>query len=235
MKLSRLFAFTLPFLIAPSYAQNAPITEGVSTFHFSTEVSRVVEKDVMQAEVYSRQEGKNLSDLKKTISSRLNTVLTITKKSPEIEVKADGVRHYANYDNKGKVNGWVAEGRIQMKSKNMEAIAQVLDNLDPNIAIGHIQFSVSPETLVALEDEMTLDIVKQFQHKAELIQKSLNAQSYTLSNVELRTPNGRNVTPEFAPRMMLMNAKSASDELPLEADTQTISASASGKVIFKLK
>lgn len=206
-----------------------------SVFHFSTQVTRHVEKDLMHASVYSRKSGKNLAELKKEVSTDLNKVLELAKKDPSIEVSADGISNYADYNTKGKVIGWVAEGRIQMKGKNFEAIANVLENLGENIAISSIDFSVSPEKAKALEDEMTLEIIEQFQHKAEVIQKGLKANKYILSDVRLDTPNGAN-NGYPTPRMyaeMAASAKMSSDQLPLEAGKQIINATASGKVRFE--
>lgn len=234
MKLQNLLMI-LPLATATLAFAN-PTTESNkgSTFHFSTKVERVVEKDLMRAEVYSRKSGKNLGELKKSVSENLNKVLELAKKQSGIDVSADGISNFADYDNKGKVIGWVAEGGISLQSKNFDAIANVLENLGDNVAIRYVDFSVSPEKLASLEDEMTVEIIKQFQHKAELIQKSLNAQKYQLSDVHLNTPNGENHRPE--PRFYMAEAKMASssaDSIPLEAGKATISANASGKVVFE--
>lgn len=230
MKLkTALFALTLAL---GSLSANAETPSSGSTFHFSTQVSRTVEKDVMEATVFSRKAGKDLKALKKAVSADLNSVLDAAKKERDIHVEANGISNYADYDNKGKVRGWVAEGRIYLRSKNFDAIAAILDNLGNNLAIEQVYFSVSPEKQTALEDEMTLEIIKQFQHKAELIQKSLNASKYRLSDVQLNTPNGEQ---HYAPRMYMaeMSMKASETSLPLEAGKQTISATASGKVVFE--
>lgn len=231
MKLRHILGLIFPLFTFSVNAEEP--SSSASVFHFSTNVSRIVDKDMMHAEVFSRQAGKNLKELKKIVSTRLNTVLAMTKQTSSIEVNAEGVRHYADYDSKGKVIGWVAEGRIRLKSKDMDALAQILDTLDADVAISEVRFSVSAETLRAMEDEMTLELLQQFKHKAELIQKSLNAESYVLSDIQLDTPNGQ--VAEYMPRMALASMKVAADELPIEAGKETISATASGKVIFKTK
>lgn len=238
MKLTHTLALlplALASLTANAQTVNTQPDHKGSTFHFSTQVSRTVEKDLMVAEIYSRQAGKNLADLKKAVSKHLNSVVETAKKSPDIELLAEGVGNYADYDSKGKVIGWVAEGRVQLTSKNFDAVAAILENLGNEVAIARIDFSVSPEKLASLEDKMTLDILKQFEHKAKLIQKGLNAGSYRLSDIQLNTPNGEQLplytTRAYEPAML--KSAMSSEELPLEAGKQTISASASGKVIFE--
>lgn len=223
-------------LAASAETENTPNNDTSSVFHFSTNVSRTVEKDLMHADVYSRKTGKNLAELKKAVSADLNKVLELAKQDSSIEVTAEGISNYADYNSKGKVIGWVAEGHVQLKGKNFESIANVLENLGENVAINSIYFSVSPEKTKALEDEMTLEIIQQFQHKAALIQKGLKANKYVLSDVRLDTPNSPN-SGYPAPRMYAMEAVSSKmksgDELPLEAGKETIQASASGKVKFE--
>ena len=205
-----------------------------TVFQFSTEVSRTVEKDLMDVSLYSRKSGKSLANLKNEVSSNLNKVLEVAKQYPDIEVQADGISNRVNYNEKGKVDGWIAEGYINLKSKNFAAMEKVLEALGNHVAINNISFSVSPESLKALEDALTLDVIKQFQHKAEVVQKGLNAKSYQLLDVQLNTPNGMESHYGIRPMMaMAKMAGPAADEMPLEAGKETISATASGKVKFE--
>lgn len=237
MKLQKYLSI-LPLAFATFSASANDNNAQGSVFHFSTQVSRTVEKDLMQAEVYSRKSGKNLAELKKAVSIQLNNVLEQAKKQPAIAVSAEGISNHADYDNKGKVIGWVAEGRISLESKDFDAVAKILENLGEQVAIDHINFSVSPEKMVSLEDEMTLDIIKQFQHKADVIQQGLKAKKYILSDIRLNTPNGEQTQPAPMVRMYAASARMAAadnvaESLPMEAGKATISATASGKVTFE--
>ena len=237
MKLKKyLSMLPLAFVALSAAATENTVANKGSTFHFSTQVSRTVEKDLMQADIYSRKSGKNLGELKKTVSANLNKVLEIAKQYPSIEISADGVTNQADYDNKGKVIGWETEGHILLKSKDFDAMAKVLENLNNDIAINYINFSVSPEKMASLEDEMTLDIIKQFQHKANIIQQGLNAKHYVLSDIRLNTPNSGDdnyAQPRMYKAMALSETvESAKAGMPMEAGKQTISATASGQVTF---
>lgn len=235
MNLKHLFIL-LPFTTASMIASAEVLNETnqPTTFQFSTEVSRTVEKDLMDVSLYSRKSGKSLASLKNEVSANLNKVLEVAKQYPEIEVQADGISNRVNYNEKGKVDGWIAEGYINLKSKNFAALEKVLENLGNQVAINNIGFSVSPESLKNLEDELTLDVIKQFQHKAEVVQKGLSAKSYQLLDVQLNTPNGFGGRYEIRPMMaMAKSADFSAAEMPLEAGKETISATASGKVKFE--
>lgn len=114
-------------------------------------------------------------------------------------------------------------------------MAKVLENLSSEMAIDDIYFSVSPEKIASLEDEMTLEIIKKFQHKADVIQKGLKLDTYRLTNVRLETPNSEESY--FNARPLAAMAKSADsfekERLPLEAGKATISARATGQIVFE--
>ncbi|WGE31902.1 SIMPL domain-containing protein [Actinobacillus genomosp. 2] len=221
-------------VIASEVISDKDLTAGTH-FEFSTEVRREVDKDMMQVSLFSRKTGKSLPELKKAVSANLNQVLESAKQYSTIQIEADGIRNLVNYTHDGKVNGWLAEGRIYLKSKDFDSMAKILENLGTDIAIDNIYFSVSPEKMASLEDEMTLEIIKQFQHKASVIQKGLNLKSYRLTNVKLDTPNGEE--PYLQARPLVAMAKSAEslDQAPLalEAGKATISARASGQITFE--
>ncbi|QNS15381.1 SIMPL domain-containing protein [Mannheimia bovis] len=208
-----------------------------SNFSFSTKVTRSVEQDLMQATVYSQKSGKSLPELKKSVSQNLNQVIETAKKHSAIEVQAEGISNNANYNNKGNIDGWQAYGSVSLKSKDFNAMAEVLENLGKDVAIQSIYFGVSPEKVASLEEEMLLEVIKKFQAKAEIIQKALGAKQYRLSMVNLQTPSDGGY--EYGSRMasaMYAAEKAAmgkSADMPLEAGKTTISASASGSVDFE--
>lgn len=157
------------------FEEQAKNDDNKTEFHFSTDVTREVEQDSMQASLSSRKEGKSVKELKSEVNEKLNKVMDLIKQYPSIEVSSNGIRTYPTYytqkNGKRLIENWVAEGELVLKSKDLESMAKVLDNLGDNASIDNVSFSVSKEKLASLEDEMTLEIIQQFQHKAEIIQK----------------------------------------------------------------
>lgn len=223
------FFIILP-LVGASLATSAEVLTDVNQatmFQFSAEASRMVEKDLMDVSLYSRKSGKSLVNLKNEVSVNLNKVLAAVKQYPEIEVKADGISNRVNYNEKGKVDGWIAEGYIHLKSKNFSSIEKVLEGLSNQVAINDIRFSVSPETMKVLE------VIKRFKHKAEVVQKGLNAKGYQLVDVQLNTLNSEGTYYGVRPMMAMDKSANYSEEMPLEAGKEIISATASGRVKFE--
>lgn len=224
--------------------EQAKNDDNKTEFYFSTDVTREVEQDSMQASLSSRKEGKSVKELKSQVNEKLNKVMDLIKQYPSIEVSSNGIRTYPTYytqkNGKRLIENWVAEGELVLKSKDLESMAKVLDNLGDNASIDNVSFSVSKEKLASLEDEMTLEIIQQFQHKAEVIQKGLNAKKYTLQNVRLNTPRdietslGFNFSvEERALTKMALSSDKTSEPMILIPGKQIIKASADGSIQFE--
>lgn len=200
-----------------------------TTVTLTATVNREVDKDVMEAVLFSRQTGKSLPALRNQVSKALNPVLEQAKKLPQIEVQSNGVSSNPNYNDKGKLDGWLAEGRIQLKSKDFEAMATILENLGENVALESVYFGVSPEKIASVEDEMTLELLTQLQHKASVVQKGLQAKGFAMQDVNF---SSQNQPAYYEARAVSLKAAYADNQMPLESGKATISSSATGKVKF---
>lgn len=236
-------AITTPFMVhAEEQAKN---DDNKTEFYFSTDVTREIEQDLMKATLSSRKEGKSVKELKSEVNGKLNKVMDLIKQYPSIEVRSDGIRTYPNYytqkNGKRLIEHWIAEGELVLKSKDLESMAKVLEGLEDNITIEDVSFSVSKEKLASLEDEMTLEIIQQFQHKAEVIQKGLNVKKYTLKNVRLDSPSDRGIfsgANYFAESAITAQRRRDSEEktsqpMILIPGKQVINANATGTIQFE--
>ena len=107
---------------------------------------------------------------------------------------------------------------VPMESKDFVVLSQVISDLNDTFAITDVVQKLSKEAAVKFEDEMIKSALAQFQHKAQLIQTSLNAKGYEVVNLNL---DSRNEMPYFDRRMMpvsKMNSFSseAADEVSLD-------------------
>lgn len=237
MKLQK-YLLILPLMVTAvgSFAQEITMKndEYKSSFYFSTEVRRIVDKDLMLASVYSRKIGKSLSLLRAVVSNNLNEVLELAKQYPSIDVEATGIQNYPHYK-KDKVKGWEVQGTIEFRSKDFKAMEKLLASLGENIALNSVYFSVSSEKWADLEDELTVEMIQKLQHKAEVIKKTINANEYVLDNVKLGNLNDRSYYPRMA-AMTYGATKSPLQEemrLPIEPGKETIVTQVSGTAKFK--
>jgi hypothetical protein len=220
MKLKHFALVLLPLsmaLAANAETKSADETEK-NVISFSTEVTKDVGYDVMEVTLFVKEENKNLKELNQTINQKVNAALEVLKKQSAVEVKKNTRSTQVRYDSKGKQSGWIERADLVLESKDFVVLSQVISDLNDTFAITDVVQKLSKEAAVKFEDEMIKSALAQFQHKAQLIQTSLNAKGYEVVNLNL---DSRNEMPYFDRRMMpvaKMNSFSseAADEVSLD-------------------
>lgn len=220
MKLKHFALVLLPLsmaLAANAETKSADETEK-NVISFSTEVTKDVDYDVMEVTLFVKEENKNLKELNQTINQKVNAALEVLKKQSAVEVKKNTRSTQVRYDSKGKQSGWIERADLVLESKDFVVLSQVISDLNDTFAITDVVKKLSKEAAVKFEDEMIKSALAQFQHKAQLIQTSLNAKGYEVVNLNL---DSRNEMPYFDRRMMpvaKMNSFSseAADEVNLD-------------------
>ena len=220
MKLKHFALLLLPLSMALTANAETKPTDALekTVISFSTEVTKEVDYDVMEVTLFIKDENKNLKELNQTINQKVNAALEVLKKQSAVEVKKNTRSTQVRYDSKGKQSGWIERADLVLESKDFVVLSQVISDLNDTFAITDVVQKLSKEAAVKFEDEMIKSALAQFQHKAQLIQTSLNAKGYEVVNLNL---DSRNEMPYFDRRMMpvaKMNSFSseAADEVSLD-------------------
>lgn len=224
MKLKHFALLLLPLSMAlTANAETKPTDESEkNVISFSTEVTKDVDYDVMEVTLFVKEENKNLKELNQTINQKVNAALEVLKKQSAVEIKKNTRSTQVRYDSKGKQSGWIERADLVLESKDFVALSQVISDLNDTFAIADVMQKLSKEATAKFEDEMMKSALAQFQHKAQLIQTSLNAKGYEILNLNL---DSRNELPCFEGRMMPL-AKASSfasknaDEVNLDSHSK---------------
>ena len=224
MKLKHFALLLLPLSMAlTANAETKPADELEKTvISFSTEVTKEVDYDVMEVTLFIKDENKNLKELNQTINQKANAALEVIKKQSAVEIKKNTRSTQVRYDSKGKQSGWIERADLVLESKDFVALSQVISELNDTFAIADVMQKLSKEATAKFEDEMMKSALAQFQHKAQLIQTSLNAKGYEILNLNL---DSRNELPYFEGRMMPLAKASAfasenADEVNLDSHSK---------------
>ena len=224
MKLKHFALLLLPLSMAlTANAETKPTDELKKTvISFSTEVTKEVDYDVMEVTLFIKDENKNLKELNQTINQKANAALEVIKKQSAVEIKKNTRSTQVRYDSKGKQSGWIERADLVLESKDFVALSQVISDLNDTFAIAEVMQKLSKEATAKFEDEMMKSALAQFQHKAQLIQTSLNAKGYEILNLNL---DSRNELPYFEGRMMPLAKASAfasenADEVNLDSHSK---------------
>ncbi|EGV07458.1 hypothetical protein HMPREF9952_2101 [Haemophilus pittmaniae HK 85] len=179
-----------------------------SDVNFTVVTEKEIPRDLLQATLYVRTEGNNLGMLNKQINEKVEGALNLLKTQPEVVLRSNNRDSQIRYNNQGKKNGWIVDASLVVESKNFQAFSELLNQLSEHFAIEDMSASVSKEARKELENELTEAVLLEFNSKAQLIQKSLNAKGYRVVDLDLDLPKA--VSEE---RREMMRAKAYTAEL----------------------
>ena len=227
MKLKHFALLLLPLSMAlTANAETKPTDESEkNVISFSTEVTKDVDYDVMEVTLFVKEENKNLKELNQTINQKVNAALEVLKKQSAVEVKKNTRSTQVRYDSKGKQSGWIERADLVLESKDFVVLSQVISDINDTFAIADVVQKLSKETSAKFEDEMIKSALAQFQHKAQLIQTSLNAKGYEVVNLNL---DSKNEIPYLYERM-----KSTSKMKSFYSENDEVNLDNNGKVELK--
>lgn len=216
MKLNKLALLALPFAMAVQADNGQNNMEVKSVVNFSATAEQEVAYDVMQVALYIQEENNSLKTLNQSINDKVNNALAVIKKQSAVEIAENSRDTQVRYSDKGKQNGWSGRATLVLQSKDFSALSQVLGELDEKFAIENINPQLSVEARAALEDQLIIQAMAKFKHKAELLQQSLNAKGYQI--VDLSVHSARNETNYARPYVTRMAASpmSETDSVSLE-------------------
>ena len=238
MKLKTLSLALLAFSFVLSARADADVAQpnNVIAFNviaFNVETERQIERDLMQVNLFYQSEGKNLSELNKTVNTRLNKAIGIAKQYPAVAIQGNTRNTMVQYDGKGKQGGWLARVELMLESKDSQALSDVINALNDTLAIENISASVSDEKLTHVENELTQAVLEKFKNKALLIQNTLQMKNYRVMDLNISAANEHNyarVYYEPTAKSALTLSESASNAVPLENGKETVRMRVEGRI-----
>ena len=233
MKLKTLSLALLAFSFVLSARADADAAQPNNIIAFNVEAERQIQRDLMQVNLFYQSEGKNLSELNKTVNARLNKAIGIAKQYPAVAIQGNTRNTMVQYDGKGKQSGWLARVELMLESKDSQALSDVINALDDTLAIENISASVSDEKLTHVENELTQAVLEKFKNKALLIQNTLQMKNYRVMDLNISAANEHNyarVYYEPTAKSALTLSESASNAVPLENGKETVRMRVEGRI-----
>lgn len=233
MKLKTLSLALLAFSFVLSARADANAAQPNNVIAFNVEAERQIERDLMQVNLFYQSEGKNLSELNKTVNTRLNKAIGIAKQYPAVAIQGNTRNTMVQYDGKGKQSGWLARVELMLESKDSQALSDVINALNDTLAIENISASVSDEKLTHVENELTQAVLEKFKNKALLIQNTLQMKNYRVMDLNISAANEHNYAPVYyepTAKSALTLSESASNAVPLENGKETVRMRVKGRI-----
>ncbi len=215
--------FTFLLLLAP-LAQAADASKA-PTIELSAEASRTASNDLARATVYAEATDAAPGDLARKVNGAMAQALATSRTFTSVKTQSGGSRTWPSYDKAGKINGWHMRSELQLESRDMAALSELLGKLQASLAVSQIALMPAPETRKKAEDGAMLDAIAAFQARARLVAESLH-KPWRLKEMHINSGGGPR-QPYFPVARV---AAMASDAMPVEAGDSQVTASVSGQI-----
>lgn len=212
-------------------AQKDP--EGVVTLNSSATVQ--VPNDWITVQFSTSKEGTDANavqaQLKEALGAALGLARQVAKGDGHVEVQGGGFSLQPRFNAKGLVNGWTGTTSMVVQGRDMGTIADLAGKVQ-TMTVGSLDYSVSREAREKVEGQVTADAIARFRAKAAEDAKAFGYGGFTIREVNVNVDNG-----QAPPRPYMARAKmamsSASEPLPVEAGSGSVTANVNGSVQLK--
>ncbi len=220
------FALTALFASGSSFAE----TQEHRIITLQAETSREVQNDQMQATLYTELNNTNPTLLAKESAQIINRAMDLAKAYTTVNVSNGTQSTYPIYNDKNKLTGWRGRAEIQLKTTDFKAGSELIAQLQSNMQLEAVNFSVSTEQRLKVENELLTEITKIFQKNAAQVQQAWGASKYELVNMNI---NNSSDQPRPYPMMMRAAKFEASDAVPaqtVQSGNSLIRTTANGSI-----
>ncbi len=201
---------TTLFISVPSFAEN----QEHRIITLQAETSREVQNDQMQATLYTELNNASPTVLAKETAQIINHAMDLAKAYPTVHVNNGAQNTYPIYGEKNKLTGWRSRAEIQLKTSDFKAGSELIAQLQTNMQLDGVNFSVSNEQRFKVENELLTEITKIFRDRATKLQDAWGASKYELVNMNINSSSD-----EPRPYPMMMRAAkfdAGSDAVPAQ-------------------
>jgi len=215
-------------LCIPAASAAEPAPPRYNTIALQADAQREVQNDLLDATLYVEVNDSTPAGVANAVNKSVNDALRVAKEHKGVRVRSGNNQTYPVYSKANQLQGWRGRGEIRVESKDFEAASGLIGKLQSGMQLGRIQFTVSPESRRAAENELITEAIAAFKSRAEIVKTALGGRGYKLQN--LNVSSGHNVP---QPRLAIARAAPTAQEMTppsLEAGISVITVNANGTI-----
>ncbi len=227
MKLFNSFLFVITLLLFSSaYAHEDVINYNQISLEASA--SAEVENDTMIVSLYAQEEGSKAVVLSNRVNKKINWALEKLKQYKNIKVETQSYSTNPVYS-KNQIIAWRVKQSIQLESKDMSLMSEVLGELQQQLKLNGISFDVSrdkreQQTRILIDQALTA-----YNKRATQIANKLQRDSYKIVNMKVSTSESASRYRYRSASVMMAEAAPAVAPEIAKGD-QTLSVKVSGTI-----
>ena len=171
------FPALLLFTLAPAAAMAAPASEKTITtdIQLVQQAALVVPRDRVVATLRVMARGPNARQIQIDINHRMMAALAKVKNAPAVTAETGSYSVNHPYTVQGESAEWRGEQVLTLSSGDFDAVLALAGTLqNDGLVMGQMRFFVSPDSLKAVQDDLTATALKALQDRAKNVAGDLN-------------------------------------------------------------
>lgn len=219
-------AALLALTLTAAHAGDDPALR-IRTAEFSAEASRSTPNDLAIAQLYAEQSGPDTATVARQVNRSIANAIESARGYPDIKVQSAGTSTWPVYTKGGgKIEAWRMRSEIRLESRNAAALSELVGKLQSSLAVSNIAMQPAPDTRRKAADEATVDAIRAFEQRAELVGSTLGKR-YRIHRLNISESGSQ--PPIFAKmRGAAMMAEAA--PAPIEAGESEVSVTVNGSI-----
>ncbi len=223
-----LLAASMLIAAAPARATEVKPQAAATTVELSAEASKAAVNDLATAVLYVERNGPNPAAVAREVNREIAAALELARGRNDVKVQSGNTSTWPVYaqDGKGRITAWRMRSEIELESRNLGAMSELVGELQSSLALAHINMQPAPETRRKAIDEATVDALQAFEQRAGLIAGALG-RKHRIAHLSV----GHSGFQPPMPRMRAAAAMAAeAAPAPLEGGESQVSVHVSGRI-----
>lgn len=158
--------------------------------NLQVELVRTLPNDVLNASLFIEDNDSNPQRLAERINSRLNAATAVARGYKAVKVATGALQTWPVYSDKNRLTGWRTRASLSLNSRDFAAAQKLIGELQTQMMIENVGFSVSPEARAEQENALIGEALGAFRERAALVQQGLGAKGWKVVNINLSTSGG---------------------------------------------
>jgi len=238
--LTALTTALIAFAPLHAHAQNQDpiltLPDGQVILSISATERREVEQDLLVATLSYTALNKDSRAAQNEVNEAMKAALDLARKNDALKINTGAYQVYEYNEPRTKEKKWRANQTMTLKSKESDAVLKTVQKLqDLKLTVQGLNYTLSPETAISVQDALMEDALKQLQTRANRAATALGKSGADLRDVNVNSSGipyggGRN----YAARGMMMESADMAMAAPVAAAGEsTITLSVSARAILK--
>lgn len=162
------------------------LTQPYNQISFNVFAERDVPNDWTTAIIGTTSADADPSILAARINKQMNEALAIAQKVGGVKVTTASYNTYPEYGDGNRIIRWRASQDLVLESRDTNTVAKLLGTLqEKGLMLRNIAFTISRETRLKLEDELTAAAITIFRARAAMIARNFGKTGYVIAAVNV--------------------------------------------------